>query len=199
MNFYTGLVLSSFAAARVLTFSGTGDINIFIMKYDKNNPTHRLALAGLFTGFILLLTIVVVVPMPYASGAYMNFGDIGCYLAALILGSPWGVLCAAVGSALADIFLGSALYAAPTFIIKGLAAFLTAFFYKRAKKLNLLIILACSGIVMPIGYFVFESIIMGPATALLGVGGNTLQYAVNTLLGFAAARIALRYFEKELP
>lgn len=181
-----------------MTIASVSDINIFVMKYDKNNLTHRLALAGLFTGFILLLTIVVVIPLPYASGAYMNLGDIGCYLAALILGSPWGVLCAAAGSALADIFLGSALYAAPTFIIKGLAAFLTAFFYKRMKKLNLLIILALAGVVMPLGYFVFESIIMGVPTALLGVGMNFLQYAINTLLGFAAARIALRYFEKEL-
>lgn len=165
------------------------------MKYDSNNLTHRLVLAGILAAFILVLTIVIAIPIPSMAGAYVNLGDAGVYLAAFLLGNPWGALCAAVGSALADLLLGSALYAGPTFVIKGLMAFFAAILLKQwqRKKGYKALALVCAGIVMPMGYLLFESILYGFGIAVVGLPANLAQYAVGIVLGLPAIRMTETY------
>ncbi len=160
------------------------------MKLDFNNTTHRIVLAGLLAACILLLTIVVAVPIPNMAGAYVNLGDTGVYLAAFLLGGPWGALCAAVGSALADILLGSVLYAGPTFVIKGLMALIAGTLLKKWSGGKRALALLCAGIIMPLGYFLFETCLYGAAAALAGLPANCIQYAVGVVLGLSVVAIA---------
>ncbi len=161
------------------------------MKIDYNNPLHKLVLAGLLAACILLLTIVLPIPIPNMAGAYVNLGDAGVYLAAFLLGSPWGALSAAVGSALADILLGSMLYAGPTFVIKGLMALVAAMLIKRLEGKRIVALL-CAGIIMPLGYFLFETALYGASVAIVGVPLNLIQYAVGVVLGLPILRLAER-------
>jgi uncharacterized membrane protein len=96
------------------------------------------------------------------AGAYVNPGDVGVYVAAYLLGTPWGVLAAAAGSALADLYFGSVLYIGPTFIIKGLMAFTATKLLRRWNKIPALI---CAGLLMPLGYFIFETVLLSIARA----------------------------------
>lgn len=162
------------------------------MKIDLNKPLHKLVLAGLLAGCVLLLTIAVPIPIPNMAGAYINPGDTGVYVAAYLLGAPWGVLAAAAGSALADILLGSILYAGPTFLIKGLMAFVAAKLLKswQGKKL---IALLCAGILMPLGYFLYETALYGAATAMIGVPLNLIQYVIGVVLGLIAIKVLERF------
>lgn len=160
------------------------------MKYDQDNRIHRMVMAGLLAALIMALTIVVAIPIPSLAGAYVNLGDAGVYLAALLLGNPWGALCAAVGSALADLLLGSALYMAPTFFIKGLMALCAAAMLRRRQGKLLLPALASAGLIMPAGYLLFESALYGFGTAVLGLPANLLQYAVGVALGVPLLRLA---------
>lgn len=166
------------------------------MQFDQSNRTHRLVLAGLLAAFILALTLVVSVPIPNMAGAYVNLGDAGVYLAAALLGGPWGALCAAVGSALADLLLGSALYAGPTFLIKGLMAYTASLLMRRweSKKAGKWLALICAGLIMPAGYLLFEGILYGFDVAILGAPLNLLQYVVGVALGIPAIRAAESYF-----
>jgi uncharacterized membrane protein len=170
------------------------------MKMDFKKPTTRLVAAGLLTGCILLLTVSVPIAIPNMAGAYVNPGDVGVYVAAYLLGTPWGVLAAAAGSALADLYYGSVLYIGPTFIIKGLMAFTATKLLRRWNKLPALL---CAGILMPIGYFIFETVYYtivaggalnaGAATAMLGVLPNLAQYVFGVVVGLLLIKVLERF------
>ena len=166
------------------------------MRLDLHRPVHRLVLCGLLAACIMLLTIVVAIPIPGLAGAYVNLGDAGVYLAAFVLGGPWGALCAALGSALSDILLGSMLYAGPTFVIKGLMALIAGGLMKKWSFKRHWLALLIAGIVMPIGYLIFETCIYGFAAAIGGLPANLAQYAVGIVLGLPVMRIAAQLKEK---
>ena len=91
------------------------------MKQDK---IKTLTWAGLMCAIVVVTTMFAAIPIPGVQGAYANAGDAAVYASAHLLGWPWGVAAAAIGSMLADLLLGSALYAPATFIIKGVMALL---------------------------------------------------------------------------
>ena len=161
---------------------------------NMHKPVNRLALAGLLAAVVVILTIVTYFPIPGVAGAYINLGDVGVYLSASLLGSPWGALTAAVGSGLADLLLGSAMYAGPTFLIKGGMALLASLLISRWKKT--LPALLCAGLLMPAGYFLFETFLYGAQTAAASLPLNGIQYAVGILLGYAAIRLTNRLMNR---
>lgn len=157
----------------------------------KGNSVNRLVLAGLLAAIIFVLTLVHV-PIPTVAGAYINLGDAGVFAAAFLLGWPWGAMAAAVGSALADIVLGSAIYAGATFLIKGAMALLAVFLFKKWK--HHLPALLCAGLLMPLGYYLYEAVFLalGPA-ALIDVLWNLLQYAAGVAVGLLLIRLSGRF------
>ena len=150
--------------------------------HDKTIQT--LAKAGLLTAAVILLTVVVSIPLPGGVG-YLNLGDAGALTAAALLGGWWGAACAAVGSALADLLLGYGVYAPATFLIKGGMALLAAFLCRRLPRGLSLLALMLAALLVPAGYFVYETALYGAASAWANVGFNALQ----CLVGAAAAHV----------
>ncbi len=143
----------------------------------------KLSYAALFAALCLVGTLLVTVPLP---NGYFNVGDVFVLLAAWCLGGLWGGVAAAIGSALADLWSGFALYAPATFLVKGLdafAAFGVVWLVKKvmpAQKLDFIARLLgalCGELIMVFGYFLFESVLYGFATAALSLAGNALQGA----------------------
>jgi uncharacterized membrane protein len=149
-----------------------------------DNRINKFVLAGLLGAIITLMTLFISFPIPGVSGAYVNAGDAGVYLAGFLIGGPWGALCAGVGSALADLLIGSAIYALPTFLIKGAVAYLASVMLKRTKGFLRLFALLVPGLLIPSGYFLYECLIYGFATALISVPLNLLQLAGGAVIGF---------------
>ena len=146
----------------------------------------RLTLAGLMCAIVVITTMFAAVPIPGVQGAYANAGDAAVYASAYLLGWPWGVAVAAVGSGLADILLGSALYAPATFVVKGLMAFIAA---KLLKKGSMRIPrLLVSGIVMVAGYFAYECMLYGASVAMLSIPANLIQAVLGAVLGSVIIR-----------
>jgi len=144
----------------------------------------RLTFTALFAALCCVATVIITIPLP-ASG-YFNTGDVFVLLSAWCLGPIYGVIAAAVGSALGDLFLGYALYAPVTFFVKGLVALiacLSCWFFKtliKKQRLDFLprILSALLGeLIMIIGYFCFECVLYGVFGALPNVVGNALQAA----------------------
>ena len=142
----------------------------------------RLTFTALFAALCCVATVLITIPLP-ASG-YFNTGDVFVLLSAWCLGPIYGVVAAGVGSALGDLFLGYALYAPATFLIKSLDAFVCClacwFFKKLIKKQSLdflpRIFSAILGeLVMVAGYFFFEILLYGVYGAIPNIVGNTLQ------------------------
>ena len=144
------------------------------MKQDK---IKTLTWAGLMCAIVVVTTMFAAIPIPGVQGAYANAGDAAVYASAHLLGWPT----AAIGSMLADLLLGSALYAPATFVIKGVMALLAV---KLAGKVKAMIprFLICGG-AMVLGYFLYECLIYGASTAVISIPANLMQAVAGALLG----------------
>ncbi len=144
-------------------------------------PAKKLAFASVFSALCFVATMLVVIPLP---NGYFNAGDVFVLLAGWCLGPLYGGIAAAVGSALADICSGFALYAPATFLIKGGVAIIAYYAWSLCKKLVKserldgicrLFALVLAESVMVFGYFLFESVLYGVAGGALALVGNSLQ------------------------
>ena len=145
----------------------------------KNNTLKKTALAALFAAITFICTYFAI---PLSANGYANLGDCFVIISGIILG-PYGIAAAALGSALCDIVLGFAYYAPATFIIKGImatVAFLICGFKSNKSNLFRIIFTAiiCE-IIMVFGYFLFEAIVYGTATAIADIIGNSMQALVG--------------------
>ena len=150
------------------------------MERNLDRKTKRLALAGQLCGATLLLTLLSI-PLPSGYG-YVNLGDAGVFLCACLLPGGLGALAAGVGAALADLILGWAVYAPVTLLIKGLTALLAGLALRRAKKAGLPLSLLCC-LLVPLGYFLYETILLTAPVAAVNVLPNALQAAIGAVLG----------------
>ena len=143
----------------------------------------QLALAGVFAALVFLATYILQIP---AGTGYLNAGDGVILLAAVWLGYP-AAIPAALGSALADIAGGDAIFAPATALIKAAMALLAVFIIRITKnKLPGRILAFClAEAVMITGYFLYETIIYGFAGAPANIGPNALQAAAGIALGTA--------------
>jgi len=155
------------------------------MERDLDRKTKRLALAGQLCGATLLLTLLSL-PLPSGYG-YINLGDGGVFLCALLLPGGLGALAAGVGAALADLILGWAVYAPVTLLVKGLTALLAGLALRRAKKAALPLSLLCC-LLVPLGYFLYETILLTAPVAAVNVLPNALQAAIGATLGTLVGR-----------
>lgn len=159
------------------------------------NTAHRIVTSALIAALCTVATMIIKIPSPM--GGYVNIGDSVVLLAAWILSPVYAFLSAAVGSALADVFAGYAVYVPATFVIKGIMA-LSAFFLARAirKRTGNLVSKLISGIAAEIimigGYLLFEGVLYGFASALTNVPANGVQGAISLVLGVLLAKV----FEK---
>ena len=145
--------------------------------------TKKLVFAALLAALVCVSTLIITVTLP--GGGYFNLGDCFVITSGVVLGPLFGFLAAAIGSGLADIISGYALYAPATFIIKGLMALVVGFIcLKNNKMLKVFLSGVVAEIIMIAGYFLYEFMLNGFSLAILGVAGNALQGVVGVVTSF---------------
>lgn len=148
-----------------------------------NKKLKVILLAALFAALEFAVTCLVSFPIPVIQGAYINAGDTVLYLSACCVGGIWSALASGIGSMLADIMLGSAVYALPTLIIKGIMALVCSWIYrKKSNILGFFLGSLAGGCVMVTGYFVYECFLVGITTALLSIPLNLIQLGCSVVL-----------------
>jgi uncharacterized membrane protein len=157
----------------------------------KNSNINKLVTAALMAAMTCVATIVIAVPSPV--GGFIHPGDGFVILSGIILGPFFGGLAAGIGSMIADLILGYSAYAIATLIIKCLAAVTAVCIYRtlhRNKKLKLISVLIASvigGALVTLGYFIFESTLLGLGLAAgMNIPFNLIQncfgIAISVLL-----------------
>ncbi len=155
-----------------------------------HTKTKRLVLAAMLAAITCVATMIVKIPTPLKG--YMNLGDCIVLLCGWALTPLYGFLAAGLGSALADLFSGYALYAPATFLIKGLMALVAYFTFRLFKKwlrpflARLLGGLLCECL-MVLGYFLFEGVLYGFLPSAINIPANAIQGAVGLVLGVLLA------------
>ena len=156
------------------------------MKPDQK--IKKLTMTALMAAVVFVVTYVIRVPMPVASGGYANVGDASVYMAAALLGGPAGMAAAAIGSGLADILAGAGLYIPATIVIKGLMGFICGKLMEREGFARFLIAAIIGGAIMVGGYAAYEAAVVfqeNPVMALLNVPMNLVQWACGVAVASA--------------
>ena len=144
--------------------------------------TRMVVMAAAFAALACVATMVVKVPSP--TGGYMNLGDTVVLLGGYLLGPAWGALAGSIGPALADVLLGSPIYAPATLVIKaGMAALAAACHQAFGKGRGPLGLAAC-GIVgelpMVVGYWLYDALLLGLDSAPVAA------FVAGVLVGISA-------------
>lgn len=173
--------------------------------------TKKIVLTSLFAALCCIGTLLHI-PAGPALG-YIHLGDALVLLSGLLLGPVYGGLGAGIGSMLADLLNGYAIYAPATFIIKALCAMVCGgifalFKKKHQNQTGLHITLLIGGILaeaLMIGlYFIFEtgmyfvmqessaSLLACAGTAALAIPYNAVQAVAAIILSNLLIPIFLR-------
>jgi uncharacterized membrane protein len=150
---------------------------------NSSRKLTSLIYCALAIAMVTLSTMLIKVP---AIKGYINFGDIFIFSIAVLLGKKAGFAAGAMGSALADLMLGYAIYAPGTFVIKGLEGLICGIIAERLgsgghKTRSLAIGTACGALVMVTGYLLYETVIFGFPVGLASIPGNLLQGGVSAV------------------
>jgi len=162
------------------------------------SKTAQLVLTAMFAAIICVATLIIRIPSPL--GGYSNLGDTVVLLAAFLLGPSLGAAAAGIGSMLADIASGYAIYAIPTLLIKSLMAIVAALLFRAltkgksstsARVTAAVVAGLAAETIMVAGYYFFALLFLAyEGSAALTIPGNAIQGLVG-ITGALALLIAL--------
>ncbi len=168
-----------------------------LLGYYIPNNAFLISMIGIFIALNFVVTYWIQIPIP-ATGGYINIGDVAVMFTALLFGPIIGGIAGGVGPMLADVFSPWVIYAPATLLIKGIEGFLIGFIANpkdcegRVSYRDIIAVLT-GGILIPLGYFIYEAFILqfGIAVALVEMPGNFFQFgfaAIGSILLIAASR-----------
>ncbi len=144
-----------------------------------------LSMIAIFGAFTCVVTMVIAFPIPATNG-FINIGDAVVMITGLMFGPIIGGIAGGIGSSLADLFLGYAIYAPATLIIKGLEGFFVGLIAnpKKNHKWNYrdFIAVIVGGFIMIIGYFLYQTMIFGLPSALY-------EFILNSIIQFGLGAV----------
>lgn len=155
----------------------------------RSSHLRHLVMSALFAALIYVSTCFLQIPTP--AGGYVHPGDALCLLAAWLLPLPFGIAASAIGTMLADLLSGYAVYALPSLIIKAIVPcvaglLLRALWNKKATVKSTLVPCLVSGVAGEIfmvgGYFLFSAVIRGGGwAAAVSIPTDALQATVGII------------------
>ncbi|MBO5882973.1 MAG: ECF transporter S component [Clostridia bacterium] len=159
------------------------------------SKTKKIVIAALMAALVCVATMIIKIPSPLKG--YLNLGDCIVLLSGWILSPGYGFFAAGLGSALADLLSGYAVYVPATFIIKGTMALVAFICFKLMNKsIGKLSSRIVGGVlaeaVMVMGYFVFEGFLYGFAPSAVNIPANAVQGVAGIIIGI----ILIKVFEK---
>ena len=183
----------------------------------RTDNTDNLVLTALMMGLVCLATFALKVPNPLTQG-YVHLGDTFIFMSVLVLGKKNGAIASSVGAALADIFGGYVVFAAGTFVAKGLMAYVMGEFIQRGRlhedrlaqeaasrgetwKPRLILSLApyellamiTGGLVEVVIYIFVNAIVYGNmAVGFVSVPGNTGQFICSMIVAVLLTHALLK-------
>lgn len=145
----------------------------------------RITKIAMMAAIIFVCTYTFKVPIAI-TGGYTHLGDCAIFVGVMILGRKDGTVAAAVGAALSDLLGGFLIWVLPTFVIKGVMAFVMGTVVEKVlpeKKGNWLLGAILGGILQIIGYQLVKIVLISPAAALATIPTITAQTVAGIVIG----------------
>jgi uncharacterized membrane protein len=156
--------------------------------------TKKIALTGLMIAVVFLVTYFTKIPGPVGP---FNIGDAAIIVTAIVIGRNSGLVAGAIGSALADLAMGYAIFSPITFIVKGLEGYIVGVIAsdrkeKRSAEYLKIFAAILGAVIMVGGYFLAELFILkhvdksfGYSKAITDLPYNLVQGGVSAAVGYA--------------
>ncbi len=145
-----------------------------------------VAVYGVLTALTAAVTYASYTPFSPTKG-YFNLGESMVFFSALAFGWRAGMICGGIGSAAADILLGSGIYAPITLVAKGAEGYVAGVIGRlRGGQLWAVVAgIAVGGLCMITTYFVGELLVLnvGLGKALAEVPINVAQVVLGGTIG----------------
>lgn len=153
-----------------------------------NDKLRKIVTAAVFAALTCAATMLIQIPT--LTKGYVNLGDCIVLIAGWICGAKWGFAAAGIGSALADIISGYAVYAPGTFAVKGLMAVIAAavmYAFRHRELVGHIASAVTAELFMAAGYFLYEWLFITGTfeTSVIGIPENLIQGAVGVLSSVA--------------
>jgi uncharacterized membrane protein len=157
-----------------------------------------VALYGILTALTAAITYASYTPFSPTKG-YFNLGDSMVFFSALTFGWRAGSVCGGIGSAAADILLGSGIYAPITLVAKGGEGFVAGVlgYSKKWTTWRVPIAVCVGGAFMILTYFFAEWIVLD-----VGLGKALAEVPINigqVVLGGTIGALLSYYVRKSYP
>ncbi|MHA1506793.1 MAG: ECF transporter S component [Candidatus Asgardarchaeia archaeon] len=101
----------------------------------REGKSYSLVISAYMTALVAIATMIFQVYIPATEG-YFNLGEAAVYTVAGLFGPRIGALAGGLGSALADLLTGYAIYAPGTFVIKGTEGFVVGFLINKLRLIE---------------------------------------------------------------
>ena len=98
----------------------------------------------------------------------------------------------AIGPALADLFLGYAVFVPITFVVKGIEGYLVGTVYNNKTTTSALAATILGGIIIVAGYFIAEYFVFDPGVAIASILTNTIQAVMSVIISMILYAILRR-------
>lgn len=159
-----------------------------VYQSSTKNPftTQELVFTALMTALVFVATYLPHIPIPLG---YAHLGDAVIFLLALLVPRRSALLAACIGSALADLLGGFALWVVPTLIIKFVMAEIVCRIGRRgaalAPRISIIAALFLSSLWMAVAYTLAGAILYASLSAALASSpGLLMEGVVNSIIAF---------------
>ena len=149
----------------------------------------RITKIAMMAAIIFVCTYAFKIPIAI-TGGYTHLGDCAIFVGVMILGRKYGALAGAIGAAMADLLGGFLIWVVPTFVIKGIMAFVMGTIVEKVlpeKKWNWLMGAILGGICQIVGYQLVKLVLISPAAAIATIPTITTQ----TVCGIVIAAVVI--------
>jgi uncharacterized membrane protein len=145
----------------------------------RENKTKILTTSALMAAVVYIATYIGTA-LPFSG--YAHLGDAAVFLSGLLLGPHYGMLAAAIGSAMADGLKAYVIYIPATVVLKGLMAYMTG--KARHKGIKAIVFsMAVGGALMVAGYYAYEVIIYSNFFApIANIPWNIIQFVIGIVV-----------------
>jgi len=145
-------------------------------------------------GFVVIVTVTTMfIRLPLPSTGYFNFGDVAVVFSGLLLGRVGGFIAGGIGSALADILLGFAIFSPLTLLAKGVEGFLCG--YAKGKTKTLKYIYPALGVMsMIVIYFIGE--VFMPQIKFAGAIAELIPNLIQAVGAYTGGKLLFNIYNR---
>ena len=150
----------------------------------KDQTMKQLTKTAMMAAIIFVCTYTFKIPIAI-TGGYTHLGDCAIFIGVMLLGRKHGTAAAALGAAMSDLLGGFWLWVVPTFLIKGIMAFIMGTIVEKVlpdKKGNWLIGAIAGGIWQIIGYTLTKIVLLSPQAAFATVPTVSAQTVAGIII-----------------